>query len=296
VAITPANSLILFNAASNRAKPLAELLAAALGTTFPLQSTTDGEFGIGDPAPEVIVTVGGDGTLLRAARLAAEAGVPVLGVNLGRLGFLTEIEARDALDLVPKYLAGAPGWVDERQMLQAVVHSCDGESAPVNILNDVVLGRGATPHMVRVGIEVNGVDLTAYQADAVIVSTATGSTAYNLSAGGPIMYPHSLDMVVTPVATHGDLDAAVVLPADSRVALVVRSTAPAMMTADGFMTRPLATGDRVIVTQSPFKARFLRAGSANRFYETLVYRLRRGSDQTASIARRMAEEEALEGA
>jgi NAD+ kinase len=296
VAITPANSLILFNAASNRAKPLAELLAAALGSTFSLQSTADVELGIGKPAPEVIVTVGGDGTLLRAARLAAKAGVPLLGVNLGRLGFLTEIEARDALELVPEYLSGESGWVDERQMLQAVVHSGDSESAPVNILNDVVLGRGATPHMVRVGIEVNDVDLTAYQADAVIVSTATGSTAYNLSAGGPIMYPHSRDMVVTPVATHGDLDAPVVLPADSRVELIVRSAAPAMMTVDGFVSRPLVTGDRVIVTQSPFKARFLRAGSPNRFYETLVYRLRRGSDQTAAIARRMAEEEALEDA
>jgi NAD+ kinase len=292
VAINSADSLILFNAASSRAKPLAESLAAALGSRFPLQSTEDGEWGIGDPAPAVIVTVGGDGTLLRAARLAAEAGVPLLGVNLGRLGFLTEIEARNALEQVPRYLESAPGWVDERQMLQAVVHSSAGVSAPTNILNDVVVGRGATPHMVRVGIEVNGVDLTTYQADAVIVSTATGSTAYNLSAEGPILYPHSQDMVVTPVATHGDLDAPVVLPRDCRVELTIKSAAPATMTADGFVSVPLSNGDRVVVTASPFKARFLRAGSPDRFYETLVYRLRRGADQTAEIARRMAEEEA----
>ena len=292
MAIEPANSLILFNAASSRAKPLAESLVAALGSRFPLQSTEDGELGIGNPAPEVIITVGGDGTLLRAARLAAEASVPLLGVNLGRLGFLTEIEARNALELVPQYLSDAPGWVDERQMLQAVVHSSAGASAPINILNDVVVGRGATPHMVRVAIQVNGVDLTAYQADAVIVSTATGSTAYNLSAGGPILYPHSSDMVVTPVATHGDLDAPVVLPASCRVDLVIRSATPATMTADGFVSAPLHAGDGVAVTQSPFKARFLRAGSPDRFYETLVYRLRRGADQTAEIARRMAAEEA----
>ena len=292
MAIESANSLILFNAASSKAKPLAESLAAALGSRFPLQSTEDGELGIGNPAPEVIITVGGDGTLLRAARLAAEASVPLLGVNLGRLGFLTEIEARNALEMVPQYLSDAPGWVDELQMLQAVVHSSAGASAPINILNDVVVGRGATPHMVRVAIQVNGVDLTAYQADAVIVSTATGSTAYNLSAGGPILYPHSRDMVVTPVATHGDLDAPVVLPENCRVDLIIRSATPAMMTADGFVSAPLHTGDRVAVTQSPFKARFLRAGSADRFYETLVYRLRRGADQTAEIARRMAAEEA----
>ena len=293
MAIESANSLILFNAASSRAKPLAEALAAKLVSRFPLQSTEDGELGIGDPAPGVIVTVGGDGTLLRAARLAAEAGVPLLGVNLGRLGFLTEIEARDALDLVPLYLSDSPGWIDERQMLQAVVHSSAGRSAPVNILNDVVVGRGATPHMVRVAIKVNGVNLTSYQADAVIVATATGSTAYNLSAEGPILYPQSRDMVVTPVATHGDLDMPVVLPADCAVELVIRSAMPATMTADGFVSVPLATGDRVEVTQSPFKARFLRAGSPNRFYETLVYRLRRGADQTAEIALRMAEEKAL---
>jgi NAD+ kinase len=293
VTIESANSLILFNAASSLAKPLAESLAVSLGSRFPLQSTEDGELGIGDPAPEVIVTVGGDGTLLRAARLAAEAGVPLLGVNLGRLGFLTEIEARNALELVPRYLSDSPGWVDERQMLQAVVHSRAGKSTPVNILNDVVVGHGPTPHMVRVAIEVNGVDLTTYQADAVIVATATGSTAYNLSADGPILYPHSRDMVVTPVATHGDLDAPVVLPDDCRVELIIRSETPATMTADGFVSTPLSTGDRVAVTQSPFKARFLRAGSPDRFYETLVYRLRRGADQTAAIARRMAEEEAL---
>lgn len=288
-----ANSLILFNAASSQAKPLAESLSVALGSKFPLQSTQDGELGIGEPAPEVIITVGGDGTLLRAARLAAEAGVPLLGVNLGRLGFLTEIEARNALTLVPQYLAGEPSWVDERQMLQAIVTSSTGESAPVNILNDIVVGRGPTPHMVRVTVKVNGVDLTTYQADAVIVSTATGSTAYNLSAEGPILYPHSHDMVVTPVATHGDLDAPVVLPSDCRVELIVRSSTPAMMTADGFVNAPLLEGDRVAVTQSPFKARFLRTGSPDRFYETLVYRLRRGADQTAEIARRMAEEESV---
>lgn len=296
MAIEQANSLILFNAASTQAKPLAESLATALGSRFPLQSTEDGDLGIGNPTPEIIITVGGDGTLLRAARLAAEPGVPLLGVNLGRLGFLTEIEARNAMELVPKYLAGEPGWIDERQMLQAVIHSSAGESAPVHILNDVVLGRGATPHMVRVAIQVNGVDLTAYQADAVIVSTATGSTAYNLSAEGPILYPHSRDMVVTPVATHGDLDAPVVLPEDCQVDLIVRSATPSTMTADGFVSASLATGDRVVVTQSPFKARFLRTGSPNRFYETLVYRLRRGADQTAEIARRMAAEEDLRDA
>jgi NAD+ kinase len=288
----PANSLILFNAASDRARPLAEALAAKLGSRFALQSTEDGEVAIGSPAPDVLITVGGDGTLLRAARLAATAGVPLLGVNLGRLGFLTEIEARDALELVPRYLQAGFGWTDERQMAQAVVRSGGQATQPVNVLNDIVVGRGATPHMVRVRITVDGVLLTTYQADAVIVSTATGSTAYGLSAGGPILYPQSRDLVVTPVATHGDLDVPVVLPAEAEVVLEILSVAPATMTADGYVSTSMDAGDSVTVTQSPYKARFLRAGAPNRFYETLVYRLRRGADQTVELARSIAEEEA----
>lgn len=289
--MNPANALILFNAASDRAKPLAEALATALGSRFALQSTEDGEVAIGSLAPDVLITVGGDGTLLRAARLAATAGVPLLGVNLGRLGFLTEVEASDALEVAPRYLEAGFGWTDERQMAQAVVRS-DGQSAqPVNVLNDIVVGRGAAPHMVFVRITVDGMLLTTYQADAVIVSTATGSTAYGLSAGGPILYPQSRDLVVTPVATHGDLDVPVVLPAEAEVVLEVQSDTPATMTADGYVSVPMAARDTVTVTQSPYKARFLRAGSPNRFYETLVYRLRRGAEQTAALARSFAEEQ-----
>ena len=289
--IDAANALILFNAASDRARPLAESLRTLLGAHLPLQSTDGGEVDLASMRPDVVVTVGGDGTLLRAARLAAALSVPLLGVNLGRLGFLTEIEGRDALDLVPKYLQDGFGWMDERHMVQAVAETGGVAHPAVHVLNDVVVGRGATPHMVRVAIIVNGVDLTTYQSDAVIVATATGSTAYNLSAGGPILYPQSADMVVTPVATHGDLDAPVVLPSDCRVELILRSESPAIATADGFLNFPLSAGDRVTVTRSPYVARFLRGGSPDRFYETLVYRLRRGADQAVDLARRIFAEE-----
>lgn len=295
MAIDPRNSIILYNAASAQAKPLAESIASAIGCQRPLQSTEDGDVSIGTPAPNVLITVGGDGTLLRAARMAAEAGVPLLGVNLGRLGFLTEIEASAALDLVPEYLAEGFGWVDERQMVEATV-TVDGKPHPsLHILNEAVLGRGGVPHMVRVAVQVNGVDLTTYQADAVIVSTATGSTAYGLSAGGPILYPQSRDMVVIPVATHGDLDAPVVLPEHCVVELTVKSDTEAVVTADGWENIRLSAGDSVRVKQSPYKARFLRSGSSDRFYETLVYRLRRGAEQTVALAKSMAEEEARRG-
>ena len=295
MAIDPTNSIILYNASSADAKPLAEALVAVLGTRHPLQSTEDGALDIGSPAPDVLITVGGDGTLLRAARLAAPSGVPLLGVNLGRLGFLTEIEAADALDRVPGYLRQEFGWTDERHMVQVQVHTRSGATEPVNVLNDVVVGRGAVPHMTRIGVRLNGVDLTTYQADAVVVSTATGSTAYGLSAGGPILYPQSSDVALTPVATHGDLDAPLVLPADCKVELTVKSASPAVMTADGFVNVPMGAGDAAVVTASPYKARFLRAGSADLFWETLVYRLRRGAEQTVMLARLIAEEEARRG-
>ena len=289
--IDPGNAAILYNADSERALPLANALAEALGTRHPLQATNESEASLAAMSLSVLITVGGDGTLLRAARMAAAADVPLLGVNLGRLGFLTEIEAADALRLAPRYLAGEFTWMDERRMMQCVTHTAEGAGTPVHVLNDVVVGRGRIAHLARIGVSVNGVELTTYQADAVVVSTATGSTAYALAAGGPILYPASGDMVIVPVATHGDLDAPVVVPEDSSVELVIKSRHDAIMTADGFVDEPMGMGDSAVVTASPHRARFLRAGSPNRFFETLVYRLRRGADQSVSIARRLAEEE-----
>ena len=290
MAIDPSNAAILYNAASERARPLAEALAETLGARRPLLSTADGETDLAELGPSALITVGGDGTLLRAARMAAEADVPLLGVNLGRLGFLTEIEAADAVRLAPEYLAGGYAWMDERRMAQAEAQAEGAPRSPVAVLNDVVVGRGRIAHLAQIGVSVNGVELTTYQADAVIVATATGSTAYALAAGGPILYPASGDLVIVPVATHGDLDAPVIAPAESSVELVVKSAHDAIMTADGFVDVPLRRGDAVTVSASSRRARFLRAGSPNRFYETLVYRLRRGSEQSVSIARRLAEE------
>ncbi len=293
--IDPAQAAILYNAVSDRAQPLARGLADVLGTRHPLLSTSTGEAVLAEIAPAALITVGGDGTLLRAARMAAEADVPLLGVNLGRLGFLTEIEAADALELVPQYLEGGFTWIDERRMVQAFKNGGGGSSGSAAVLNDVVVGRGRIAHLTRIGVAVNGVELTTYQADAVIVSTATGSTAYALAAGGPILYPASGDMVIVPVATHGDLDAPVVVPEDCSVELTIKSDHDAIMTADGFVDVPMGKDDTVTVSRSPYRARFLRAGSPDQFYETLVYRLRRGAEQSVHIARRLAADEARLG-
>ena len=274
--VDPAGVLVVYNALSSRAAAMARLLADRLGVRRPLLSAEDGrEASIGDVA--LVITVGGDGTILRAARFAAPRGIPLLGVNLGRLGFLTEVEGHDALELVPRYLRGDMGWVQERGMLRAQLCGPDQKPGPwADALNDVVVGRGGTLHTPNLRVQVDGAELATYSADAVIIATATGSTAYSLSAGGPILYPTSADMVLTPVAPHGAPSSSVVVPHRAVVEVTPRHPRPCTASVDGHWEVELPAEHSIRVTQSPHVARFLRAGSEERFYETLLYRLHRG--------------------
>ena len=284
---------ILYNSDSDLALPLANELASMLGARLPLLSTKDEPAADLPEATKIMITIGGDGTLLRAARLTAGHNVPLLGVNLGRLGFLTEIEANDAIEQVPQYLAGDDAfWIDERRMISCQTANFNGLHTSMHALNDVVVGRGRIANLSRISVSINNVELTTYQADAVIVATATGSTAYALSAGGPILYPSSGDIVIVPVATQGDLDAPVVVPEGSNIRLAIKSDHDAFMTADGFMDVPMSQGNYIQVSSSPYRTQFLRKGSPDSFYETLVYRLRRGAEQSVNLARQLAEEDA----
>jgi NAD+ kinase len=227
----------------------------------------------------LIITVGGDGTILRAVRLAAPAGIPLLGINLGRLGFMTELKADEALEKVPLYLEGT-GWVEERMMLQAeVVPEGVRERAertgppPFHALNDVVLGRGAVSRLIRIKTVIDGALLTTYRADAVIVATATGSTGYILALGGPVLYPQSKEMVLKPVAPHLGLATALILPQSSKVELTVETDHQSMLSVDGYVDLALASGDRLLIQKSPYVARFLRANPPAHFYATLMRRL-----------------------
>ena len=149
-----------------------------------------GEIGEGDGClggTDLIVTVGGDGTILRAAKAAVAHDIPLLGVNMGRLGFMTELRPGDALERIPGFLEDG-GWIEERSMVKARIFdggdSGDLEEGWHHALNDVVVTRGATPRLIWVRALVDGAELTSYRSDAVILSTATGSTGYNISAGG----------------------------------------------------------------------------------------------------------------
>ena len=238
---------------------------------------------------DLVVTVGGDGTIIRAATVTAPNGIPILGVNMGRLGFMTELEADEALDSVPHYLEGTAR-VEGRFMLRVEVARVRGtdeagaSNGVYHALNDAVVGRGATSRVVQVRTAIDGAHLTDFRADAVIVSTATGSTGYNLAVGGPILAPQATDIILKSVAPHVGMAPALVLPGSSVVKLVVETDHQAMLSVDGFQDAELLAGDGVMVRQSHLKALFLRAYPATHYYETLTRRLGFGGGQSSTRA------------
>jgi NAD+ kinase len=229
------------------------------------------------PQSDLVITAGGDGTILRAVRVTAHCGVPLVGVNMGRLGFMTELQVGEALERLPFYLNGECR-VEERNMLQAhVIRGSEGIApqvdGPYHALNDAVLARGTVSRVVTVSASIDDASLTVFRADAVILSTATGSTGYNLAVGGPILDPLSEALVLKPVATHIGLSVALVLCPSARVRLSLGGDQQAYLSVDGYVDYPLIPGDRVELQQSPLKARFLRADPPSYFYSTLTRRL-----------------------
>ena len=222
----------------------------------------------------LVVTAGGDGTILRTLRVIAPFQIPIVGINMGRVGFMTELKVEEAVERLPIYLDGNLR-VEERMMLQASVTSGpEGEPRLVlHGLNDVVVGQTGVAHLLDIEAVVDGATLTSYRADAVIVSTATGSTGYALSAGGPIMYPEARLMLVQPVAAHTGLREGLVLPEDSVIELRAGDGRRAMLSVDGFQDARLDPDDKVSIRRSPYVARFLRANPPGSFYTSLMRRL-----------------------
>lgn len=243
-----------------------------------LEGRSGGSLGV-----DLLLTVGGDGTILHAARVAAPHGVPILGINMGRLGFMTELGGKEALGLVERYLVEEL-WIEERAMLQARiapagagrgVEAYDPWATPplCHALNEAVVGSSAVARMATIRVFVDDAFLAEYRADSVIVATATGSTGYSLSAGGPILHPLSRDIVLNPVAVHLGLSSPLVLPPTSRIRLGVLSQGPATLSVDGFLDLRVREGDEVLLEASPYKARFLRSQPPSHYYATLMRRL-----------------------
>jgi NAD+ kinase len=208
-----------------------------------------------DP-PQLVVSVGGDGTFLRAARVAAEADCPVLGVKVGRLGFLTEIEpGPDALKLVRAALEGQAR-VEER--LAAMAEPADGTSFPAQwAMNEIMVEKWTRHRLVRLAVHVDDEYVTTFSADGVIVATPTGSTAYSFSARGPIVSPSVACLVLTPIAAHMVFDRSFVLGADQVVVLEVVGDEPGVLSADGREGIELPVGSRIRILAAPRPARLV---------------------------------------
>ena len=223
---------------------------------------------------QLFITVGGDGTILRASHMAARNGVIILGVNLGHLGFLTELRAEEATEKIPEYLDGE-AWIEERNMIEVRVLAKDLSSPQIahEALNEVAIGRREVAGLSMIGVTVDGEPLTTYRADAVIVSTATGSTGYALSAGGPILHPQSQDILITPVAPHLDKSWALVLPKSARVDVTFLSQQAGALAIDGFIDIPIEYGDTVKIVNGESVARFMRGNPPSHYYAELVRKL-----------------------
>ncbi|HOT92321.1 MAG TPA: NAD(+)/NADH kinase [Anaerolineae bacterium] len=221
---------------------------------------------------ELFVTLGGDGTILRTMQRAAPAGVPVLGINLGRVGFLTEASPETWEQVLTRVLAGE-GWIEIRAMLRVTLLRDGVAIAQEDALNDAVISRGALARTLRLETSIDGAFVTRYVADGLILATATGSTAYAYAAGGPILPPWHNSILLVPAAPHLSLERPLVLDKEAVIEVRVNTEVPGMLTVDGRMEGELHHGDLVRIERSPLKARFLRLRSRNDFYRTLVARL-----------------------
>lgn len=205
---------------------------------------------------DFVVSLGGDGTMLRTVDLVAHEGVPVLGVNLGQLGFLTEVEPPQLEDALRRALAGE-GQISERMVLSVVVDS-DGKAAGKWLaLNEAVLEKCSSGHLVRLAVSINGKFFTTYAADGVIVATPTGSTAYNFSAQGPIVSPSHRCLILTPVSPHMLFHRSLVLGPEEELEFEVTSQLPVGLVLDGREVGRLAPGDSVTCTEGPRPARIM---------------------------------------
>ena len=207
---------------------------------------------------DLVVSLGGDGSILRAVRLAADAGVAVLGVNFGRLAYLAEVEPGDARAAIERWLAGDFGIV-ERMRLAVRVGTAGGADTgtPLGALNEAVVEKLDRGRSVRLSLSMDGRHLTTYRADGLIVASPTGSTAYSLSVRGPILAPTHQALVVTPVSPHSLFDRSLVLPPSTTVRIDVEPEHPAALSIDGDVCRVLQPGGRVECTASARPARLV---------------------------------------
>ena len=245
---------------------------AATAMSSPSLSRDEEQLGKADFA----LVMGGDGTLLRASRIMAPAGVPMLAVRFGKFGFIMDTEPADVFDALERVLAGEYQ-INERMMISATVLRAGEHTHTEPALNDIVIAKGPLARMLRLGTHVSGQYISTYAADGLIVATPTGSTAYSLSAGGPLVTPELKTIIITPICPHTLNARSLIISSKETVEIEVESDLGdvVMLTVDGQIGMPLEHGDRVSIHESKSRACLISTGGPT-FYSKLQTRLRWG--------------------
>jgi NAD+ kinase len=226
---------------------------------------------------DMIIVLGGDGTMLSVCRLIKDREIPILGVNLGGLGFITEIQRNEVYDVLEKILNGECP-VEERIMLTSYVYRNNERIAEFTVMNDVVVTKGALARIIDLETYINNMYVTTFKADGLIVSTPTGSTAYALSAGGPILYPTLNSLVLSPICPHTLTNRPIVLPDDVLIEIILRSKGEDIfLTIDGQIGFPLQLNDVIEVRKSPFKTKLVTPFKRN-YFKVLRTKLKWGGE------------------
>lgn len=224
---------------------------------------------------DVLLILGGDGTILNAARLAAERSIPILGVNMGGLGFLTEVRLDNLYASLDRVFAN-DFTLDERLMLQTHVHRHGETVARGIVLNDVVISKGTLARMIELKIAIQGQFVTNLRADGLIVGTPTGSTAYSMSAGGPIINPAVQSLILTPISPHTLTHRPLIVPGNAEIEVTLTSKDEgAMATLDGQVGIAMTQGDTAVIQASEHRTKLIRFPESH-YYEVLREKLKWG--------------------
>jgi NAD+ kinase len=214
---------------------------------------------------DFIVVMGGDGTILSVARHYGGKGVPIFGVNMGGLGFLTEISLDQLYPSMSEHVLTGKFEVEERLMLTVTLFRQGRVTWQENVLNDAVINKGALARIAEMTTWIDGEYLTVYRADGLIVATPTGSTAYNLSAGGPIVYPTLHHLILLPICSHTLSNRPIILPETVTVAVTLEEVQDVYLTLDGQVGQAMEPGDRVEIRRAPYYLKLVKSPYRSHF-------------------------------
>jgi len=268
----------IFNESIEKSEDLVNQLQPILSNDYSIWTSPGNEIKIESSIlsdTKVVITSGGDGTILKASRICSPFGIPILGINLGRVGFMTELHPDDAANQLLTYLNDTSIKYDPRMMLQCQIFH-PTSSVPIqtiDALNDVVISRGSDPKLLDIKTNIDSVDMHTYRSDGLIISSPTGTTGYSLAAGGPIIAPDSQVILLQPLAAHMNFSKSLVVAQNSNIEISLISKQPASLIIDGIKETDFSNKLIINITKSKHTTIFLRKNPTNNFYATLTNKL-----------------------